>query len=69
MKKTGQRIKELREELEFTQAKLGEKVGKASNTIVQYENGTSKMSIDVLTRMAQVLKTSSDYLLGLTDMP
>jgi len=69
MVKTGKLIRELRDDLDMTQVQLAEKIGSAQSTVAQYENGTSKMSIDVLTSIAQALKTTSDYLLGLTDYP
>ena len=67
MKKTGARIKELRQSLSISQKNLAEKVGIAQNTLAQYEKGTSKMSIDVLVNLATELDTTSDYLLGLED--
>lgn len=65
MVKTGQRIKELRNESEMSQKVLAEKIGVAQNTIAQYEKGTAKTSLDVLVNLAVVLKTTTDYLLGL----
>ena len=67
VKKIGRRIKELRIEFEMTQEQLAGLVGVASNTITQYEKGTSKMGVDVLANLAVVLKTKTDYLLCLTD--
>ena len=67
MKKTGARIKALRQSLGISQKNLAEKVGIAQNTLAQYEKGTSKMSIDVLVNLATELDTTSDYLLGLED--
>ncbi len=65
MLKTGKRIKELRTGLELSQKALAEKVGVAQNTIAQYEQGTSKISIEVLFNLAIILETTTDYLLGL----
>lgn len=67
MIKTGQRIKELRNEFGMSQKDLAEKIGVAQNTIAQYEKGTAKTSLDVLVNLAVVLKTTTDYLLGLED--
>ena len=67
MKKTGERIRELRQSLGLSQKSLAEKVGIAQNTLAQYEKGISKTSIDVLVNLATELETSSDYLLGLED--
>lgn len=67
MKEIGKRIKELRLEQNMTQTDLAKVVGVATNTVTQYEKGTSKVSIDVLVNLADVLGVSTDYLLGLTD--
>ena len=67
MVKTGKLIKESRDELGLTQTQFAEKIGSAQSTIAQYESGTSKLSVEVLMNMAQVLKVSSDYLIGLKD--
>lgn len=67
MEKTGLRIKELRTVFGLSQKALAEKIGVAQNTLTQYEKGTSKISLDVLVKLAQILETSTDYLLGLED--
>lgn len=65
MKATGKRIRELRTASELSQKSLAEKVGIAQNTLAQYENGASKISLDVLVNLAVELDTTTDYLLGL----
>lgn len=65
--KLGQRIKELRNELEMSQKVLAEKIGIKQNTVAQYESGTAKPSLEVLAKLAIVFQTTTDYLLGLTD--
>ena len=67
MEKTGLRIKELRTVFGLSQKALAEKIGVAQNTLTQYEKGTSKISLDVLVKLAQILETSTDYLPGLED--
>ena len=67
MEKTGLRIKELRTVFGLSQKALAEKIGVAQNTLTQYEKGTSKISLDVLVKLAQIFETSTDYLLGLED--
>lgn len=67
MAKTGQRIKELRNESGLSQKDLADKIGVAQNTVAQYEKGTAKTSLEVLVNLAVVLKTTADYLLGLED--
>ena len=67
MAQTGQRIKDLRNDLQLSQKELGMKIGVAANTICQYESGMSETSLGVLVNLAVILKTSTDYLLGLED--
>lgn len=61
------RIRELRSNLNMLQKTLGEKVGVGRNTISMYESGKACPSFEVLVRLAYVLETSSDYLLGIKD--
>ncbi len=67
MRLVGERIKELRKAAGISQVSLAEKIGVHQNTLSQYENGTSKMSIEVLFSLAIALDTTTDYLLGLND--
>ncbi|MDE6356162.1 MAG: helix-turn-helix domain-containing protein [Clostridia bacterium] len=67
MQNVGERIKKLRIESGLSQRELAESVGVAQNTLAQYEKGTSKTSIDVLAKLAVVLETTTDYILGLED--
>ena len=65
----GQRLKEIREEREYTQEYLGMKIGKCKRTISSYENNASKPKLDDFVVICETLNISSDYLLGLTDVP
>jgi len=69
MVKIGARIKELRTELSLTQSQLAKIIGSAQNTIAQYERGQSKIGMEVLVNLAVALKTTIDYLVGLTENP
>lgn len=62
-----ERIKELREEKSLYQKQLGDKIGVAQSVISKYERGEATPSYEVLFKLAQVLDTTTDYLLGLTD--
>ncbi len=61
------RIKELRNEKKLQQKELAEKIGVKQNSISRYESGIFVPSMEVLVHLAQVLDTTTDYLLGLTD--
>ena len=61
------RIKELREDNDITQKELAAYLHIKQNTYSQYENGQRQLPIEFLIMLAKYYKTSSDYILGLTD--
>jgi transcriptional regulator with XRE-family HTH domain len=61
------RIKELREDHDLTQRELAALLHIGQNTYSQYENGHRQLPIPSLIRLAIYYKTSTDYILGLTD--
>lgn len=64
------RIKELRINLDITQEQLGQKLDVNKSTIQRYETAkVDKIKEPIIEKMAEILKTSSDYLLGKTDDP
>ena len=63
----GDRVRELRRAGGKTQRQLAREVGVAQGHISLIEAGQSEPSIDLLLRLAGSLKTTSDYLLGLSD--
>ena len=63
------RIKDLREDNDLTQREVAEYLHIRQNTYSQYETGHRQVSIEVLIALAKFYKTSTDYILGLTDNP
>ena len=61
------RIKELREDNDLSQRELAEYLHVKQNTYSQYENGQRQLPISCLIALAEFYKTSTDYILGLTD--
>ena len=61
------RIKDLREDADITQKQLAEFLNIKQNTYSQYENGQRQIPIDALIALARYYRTSTDYLLGLTE--
>lgn len=59
----GSKIKELRKKSKLTQTELASKVGVTKSTIAAYENNSRQPSYDVLIKMADVFKVSTDFLL------
>ena len=63
-----ERLKEKRKEAGISQAELAALVGVTSRTIQNYELGTRKpQNVEVVQKLADVLNTTTDYLLGNAD--
>lgn len=61
------RIKDLREDADRTQKEIADYLHIKQNTYSQYENGQRQLPIDALIALAKYYKTSTDYILELTD--
>ena len=61
------RIKDLREDHNLTQKDVAEYLQVKQNTYSQYENELRQIPISCLIALARFYKTSTDYILGLTD--
>ena len=62
------RIKEMREDRDIKQKELADYLHIRQNTYSQYENGQRQLPIEILIQLAKYYNTSTDYLLGLTDV-
>ena len=62
-----ERIRNLREDADLTQAELGEQINVPQRTYAYYESGERMIPPQVLIALAQFYRVSIDYLLGLTD--
>ncbi|MBQ7715287.1 MAG: helix-turn-helix transcriptional regulator [Clostridia bacterium] len=63
------RIKELREDHDLTQQVVSDYLSMKQPQYSRYERGERDIPTDVLIRLALLYKTTSDYILGLTDDP
>lgn len=63
----GYRIAQLREKIGLSQTELAVKVGTSQKQISKYENG-AEPGAEKLALLAQALNTTTDYLMGLTDI-
>jgi DNA-binding XRE family transcriptional regulator len=63
----GERLKQLRQELNLTQEALAEKLQTVRSTINKYEKNTRKPEYETLIKIADLFNTTTDYLLGRTD--
>ncbi len=67
---TGERIRQLRREHSLTQEELGAKIGVQKAAIQKYEKGTvTNIKRDSLIKLAQILDTTPEYLLGWNELP
>ena len=62
------RLRDLREDRDLTQAEIASFLHVKQNTYSQYENGQRQIPLELLIALAQYYHTSTDYLLGLTDV-
>ena len=61
------RIRDLREDNDLTQTDIANYLHIKQNTYSQYENGQRQLPLEMLISLAKFYKTSTDYILGLTD--
>ena len=62
------RLKALREDSDIKQRTIAEYLHIKQNTYSQYENGQRQIPLELLISLAKYYNTSTDYLLGLTDV-
>ena len=62
------RIKDIREDRDLTQREVADFLHIKQNTYSQYENGQRQIPLSALIALAGYYGTSTDYLLGLTDI-
>ena len=64
-----QRLKQLRKELGLSQKSLSEHLGVTQQAVGKWETGRSSPDPATLARLAELLETSADYLLGISEQP
>lgn len=64
-----QRIKDIREDRDYTQKEIAEVLKTERSYYNKYENGKHPLPIDHLITLCKFYNLSADYLLGLTDTP
>ena len=62
-----QRIRDMREDADLSQAKLGEILHISQRSYSHFETGTRSLPVDVLIKLADFYEVSVDYLLERTD--
>lgn len=61
------RLKDLREDHDMSQQQIADYLGMKQPQYSRYERGLRDIPTDVLIRLARFYKTSTDYILGLTN--
>ena len=62
-----QRIKDLREDHDYSQSFVADYLGMKQPQYSRYERGLRYIPTDVLIRLSKLYNTSTDYILGLTN--
>lgn len=63
----GERIKELRNDFNLSQAKLGELLAVSQDTVSLWENSKALPNTEYIILICNLFEISADYLLGLKD--
>lgn len=64
-----QRLKDLREDADKSQAEIAEIIGTSQSYYAQYENGKRAIPFERMIALARYYNISLDYLAGLIDTP
>ena len=62
------RIRDLREDHDKTQREVSEYLFCDPSLYSKYERGQRPVPVEIVIKLAQLYKTSTDYILGLTDI-
>ena len=63
------RLRELREDRDYTQTQVGEVLGKSQQGYNHNETGRAELKIDDLVKLCQFYELSADYIIGLINEP
>lgn len=63
------RLRDLREDNDYTQAFVADYFCIRQNTYSQYENELRQIPISSLIKLSELYNTSIDYIVGITDNP
>lgn len=66
--KIGDKIKQLREEINMSRSELAQKIGITYYALSKYETNERQPDYDTLKNIANLFDVSTDYLLGRTDI-
>jgi len=69
MQEVAQRLKDLRESVNLSQAKIGKLMGATQASVNRYENGQTSPPLKVLLWYADFFDVSMDYIFARTEQP
>lgn len=69
MKVVAERLKALREAVNFSQSRIAEMIGTTQASVTRYEKGQTAPPLVVLLWYAEYFDVSMDYIFGRTDQP
>ena len=61
------RLKDLREDHDYTQQQLADMLFINRRTYSSYETGVAGLPVEILSKLADIYDVSTDYILGRTD--
>ncbi len=61
------KIKEFREEMQYTQKELAERIGNLQRNVSNWENGVNEPDCETIAKLADIFNTSIDELFGRED--
>lgn len=64
-----QRIRDLREDHDLTQKQLAKALSCSQQVYSNYELGQRDIPTDILIKLSEFYQVSTDYILGITDIP
>lgn len=64
-----QRIRDLREDNDFTQKFVAEKLSFSSTNYAKIERGEVVLTAEILIKLSALYNVNTDYILGLSDCP
>lgn len=63
------RLRDLREDHDLTQKQVADYLGMKQPQYFRYEQGYRDLPTDILIRLADLYQTTTDYILGRTNIP
>lgn len=64
-----ERLRQVREDRDLTQAQVGEVIDKSQQGYNHIETGRAELKIEDLAKLCRFYDISSDYIIGLVDKP